>query len=224
MHNLPGQSGNIFAIILLAVVLFAALIFVFSRGMDTGATRMTTASARAHAVDTITYAQDVERAVQRLVQNGISENEISFENATVSGYDHTPAAQDTAKLFNSSTGGGLNWKTPTLGQTSVTTNKWLYTGDVVVTDQEDNGKSELLMTLPVKSEVCIEINKQLDTGIDLSGTIGTVTGAKFTGPYLDNAAIVMAPGTGLTSGCVAGLITNGTQTGDYTFFKVLIAR
>lgn len=79
MRKISTQSGNVFALILLAVILFAALIFVFSRGFDTGATRMTSANARTYATDTIVYAQSVERAVQRILQNGVSESDISFE-------------------------------------------------------------------------------------------------------------------------------------------------
>ncbi len=219
-----NQSGNIFAIILLAVILFAALVFVFSRGLDTGATRMTAASARTNASDVISYAQTVERAVQKLLQNSISESDISFENGSVTGYDHTPAASASAKLFNSADGGGLNWVDPTTGQTPASTNKWLFTGDVIVTGQEDDTLSELLATLPVTYDVCIEINKQLNSGIDISSANGTLSVTKFTGTYADNATIIFAPGAGVTSGCIKGLITNGTQSGEYTFFNVLIAR
>lgn len=224
MHKLQNQSGNIFAIILLAVILFAALIFVFSRGLDTGATRITASGARAHATDVISYGQTIERTVQQLLQNGISESNISFENGTVTGYEHTPAASATAKLFNSADGGGLNWVTPTTDQTPASTNKWLFTGDIIVTGQEDNDLSELLATLPVTYDVCIEINKQLNTGIDTTSANGTLTTTKFTGTYADNATIVFTPGTGITSGCINGLIDDGGQSGGYSFFQILIAR
>lgn len=224
MHKLSHQSGNIFAIILLGVILFAALIFVFSRGLNLGATRMGAAGARVDASDVISYAQTVERSVQKLLQNGISENDISFENGTVAGYDHSPAATDNAKLFNSSDGGGLNWTTPTTDQTPASTNKWLFTGDVIVTGQEDDTLSELLATLPVTYDVCIEINKQLNSGINIAAANGTLNATKFTGSFADNVTIIFSPGAGITSGCIKGLITNGTQSGEYTFFHVLIAR
>jgi hypothetical protein len=223
MHN-NNQQGSALALILVGVVLFAALIFVTTRGMDTGTTKMTSAQARTQAADIINYAQVMERAVARMLQNGISETDLSFENAVVSGYDHTPAASDAEKIFASSAGGGLSWRSPAPDQTPATTNAWLFTGGVVVTGQESNSLSELLATLPVSVDVCTEINRQLNVTTDITVDQGTVTGAKFTGTYANNAGIVIAPGTGISGGCIRGLVTNGTQTGSYTFFKVLIAR
>lgn len=218
------EQGNVFAIILLAVVLFAALVFVISRGFDTGTTRMTSTQARNFATDIVTYAASVERSVGYIIQNGVSEEDISFENGVVSGYDHTPAAASNAKVFGSSTGGGLSFKSPLENQSSSATNKWLFTGGIVVTDQESNSLSDLIMTLPVGYDVCAEINRQLGVSIDLTADQGSVTGAKFTGTYTDNGTIVIAPGAGITSGCFKGLVTDGGQTGPYTFFKILIAR
>lgn len=219
----PREHGNALLIVLLGVILFAALIFVFSRGMDTGATRMTSAEARTLASDAINYAQAMERAVGRLLQNGISEGDISFENSIVTGYAHTPAADDNAQIFNTSTGGGMDFTTPLDDQTR-SPSVWLITGGVVVTGQEDNTNSELLLTLPVTYDICIEINKQLNTGIDITNNQGTVTGAKFTGTYTDSALVFITPGASQAAGCIKGLIDDGSQSGDYTFYKVLIAR
>ncbi len=219
-----SQSGNIFAIILLAVILFAALIFVFSRGMDTGATRILSAEARTHATDIITHSQVIERGVQGLLRKGISEGDISFENGAVTGYGHTPAAPDTAKLFNTADGGGLNWKSPVAGQTPVATNEWMITGDVIVTSAEDNTLSELMATLPVSLDICTEINKQLNNTIDLTINNSVLPVTKFSGSYADNAILTIAPGAGVTSGCIKGLIDDGGQSGEYSFFKILIAR
>jgi hypothetical protein len=221
MHK--REHGNALIIVLLAVILFAALIFVFSRGMDTGATRMTAAEARTMAGDALNYAQVMERVVNRMIQNGIAEEEISFENNIVADYDHTPAAADEAQVFNTATGGGMDWATPMDDQTR-NPSQWLITGGVVVTGQGDNSNSELLLTLPVTYDICIEINKQLATNIDLTDDQGTVTGAKFIGTYTDSVLAFITPGAGLTAGCVKGLIDDGNQTGDYTFYKVLLAR
>jgi hypothetical protein len=217
------QSGNALFLVLLGVILFAALIFVFSRGMDTGATRMTSAEARTMASDAINYAQAMERVINRMIQNGISEEDISFENNIVSGYAHTPAAGDAAQVFNTATGGGMDFATPMADQTR-SPSVWLVTGGVVVTGQEDDSNSELLLTLPVTYDICIEMNKQLNTGIDITDDQGTVTGAKFTGTYTDSALVFITPGAGQASGCVKGLIDDGGQSGDYTFYTVLIAR
>lgn len=222
--NHHPERGNVFAIILIGVVLFAALIFVVSRGLDTGATRLTSSQARNFATDIITYSGQVERAVASVIENGVSETDISFENGIVAGYTHAPAATDREKIFGTSDGGGMTWKSPLSGQTPSSSNKWLITGGVVVTGQDSNSLSDLIITLPVAVEVCTEINRQLNVGIDLTSDQGTVTGAKFTGTYTDNAAVLVAPGTGIISGCFKGLITDGAQAGEYTFYRVLISR
>lgn len=223
MRKASPQSGNVFVFILLGVILFAALVFVFSRGLDTGATRMTAAKSRTAASDIINYAQSVERATGRLLQNSISESDLSFENAMVSGYAHTPAAADQAQIFNTASGGGLSWSTPSDGQT-IGSSTWFITGDVVVTGQEDDNLSELLLSLPVPYDVCIEINKQLNAGVDLGSSQGSVPATKFIGTYADSALVFVTPGAGITAGCFSGLIQGAGQTGDYSFFKVLVAR
>lgn len=219
-----AEHGNAFFVIFLGVILFAALIFTISSGMNTGTSKMSVAQARNQATDIITYSHQIERAVKRIYTRGISESDISFENAIVSGYDHTPAAATKAQVFNAADGGFAAWRSPMRGSSASATNTWLFTGGVVLTGQVSNSKSELMMVLPVTSEICAEINRQLNTGIDTSVSVGTVSGAKFTGTYTDNAATDVDPGVAVSSGCVKGLVTDGVLAGTHTFFKVLLAR
>lgn len=60
------QSGNVFVIILVAVTLFAALMFTFSRtgSQDTG--NLTKQQAKIIAQEILNYAQLVEGAVNRV--------------------------------------------------------------------------------------------------------------------------------------------------------------
>jgi hypothetical protein len=218
------ERGNAFFVIFLGVVLFAALIFTISSGLNTGTSKMSAAQARNQATDIITYSQQIERAVKRIYTRGISEGDISFENATVTGYAHTPAVATKALVFNGSDGGFMTWRAPMKGSSASATNTWLFTGGVVLTGQGNNSKSDLMMVVPVTSEICTEINRQLNTGIDTSVSVGTVSGAKFTGTYTDNPATDVDPGVAVSSGCVKGLVTDGVLTGTNTFFKVLLAR
>ncbi len=219
-----SEQGNIFAIILVAVILFAALIFVFSTGLNTGSTKIMTAEGRTMAADVIDYGARIERALQLRLQSGISESDISFESTVVPGYDHTPAANDAEKIFGTGAGSGLTPRLPLPGQSPATTNRWLFTGDMIITGQEDDTKSELLALLPVSQELCTEINRQLNLSIDLSAAASTFSVTKFTGTFLDDITLIITPGTGITAGCVRHAMNDGVNTGSYNFFRVLIAR
>jgi hypothetical protein len=218
------EHGNVFAIILLATILFAALIFVFSRGLNTGTTKLTQVEVRALAAEIINFGQVIDRAVQRIAQNGISENDLSFENGLVAGYDHSPAVSDRARVFGTNTGAGLTFRAPAPGSTPSTANQWLFTGGIIINGQGDDSFSELLLTLPVSQEMCVEINRQLGVAIDLStpGTALTVT--KFTGTYADDILFAVTTAAGAATGCYRGLATDGSHIGDYTFYQVLVAR
>lgn len=224
--NSPHEParGNAFFIILLGVVLFAALAFAISSGLNTGTSKMSSAQARNAATDVIGYVQQIDQAVKRIYDHGISENDISFETAVVSGYDHTPSVSTKAQVFNGGDGGHMGWRAPMKGTSAGAVNTWLFTGAVVLTGQGDDSKSDLLMTLSVTPEICAELNRQLNTGIDTSVSVGSVTGAKFTGSYADNAGVAVDPGVRVSAGCVKGLITDGVMTGTNTFFQVLLAR
>jgi hypothetical protein len=220
---IQNQRGNIFTFVLLGVVLFAALVFVFTKGFSGSADKLTTAAARTHAADIINAGQAFERGVQYVLQNGTSESDVSFETGLLTGYDHTPAAATSAQVFHVD-GGGVGYKTPLPDQTTSTTGKWLFTGGVIVTGQGDDAKSDLIATLPVSPEICTEINQKLGNAISLSSSSGSITGAKFTGTYADNGAISFDPGAKEAQGCIHGLITDGAQTGSYTYYKVLLVR
>ena len=104
MPRSNSESGNVFMFIMLGIALFAALMFTFSRGAHEGGGRLSKKQAEMAAMDIIAYANKLERAVARVQQKGISENDISFDNAFVSGYDNASCTTNTCKVF--STGGG----------------------------------------------------------------------------------------------------------------------
>lgn len=72
------QSGNAVVFVLLALVLFGALIFTFTNSGQQSISRMSKNEVRIAAQEAIFYAQHLEKAVQRVRSNGCSENQISF--------------------------------------------------------------------------------------------------------------------------------------------------
>lgn len=224
MPNAPThntQSGNVFLFVLLGVALFTALAFVISRGMRSdSATGISQRQSELAAVDIIDYAQGLERAVTKLRQRGVSENDIDFTNAFVAGYSHTPVQPSENKVFERA-GGGVSWKDgpPDANDGS----PWLFTGATCIPDVGAGGagcesdgvnNEELLAVLPnLKVSVCQEIDKRL--GITAIPSGGTISASQFTGTFADNGAPSGVDGR--TAACVL-------SGGNYYFYYVLLAR
>ena len=94
--NKRGEFGSVFVIILAGVALFGALMFTFSRSGSQGTNNLTKQQTKIAAQEILNYAHLVEGAVNRVRNNGCSENEISFENAVVSGYSNTNSPSDNS--------------------------------------------------------------------------------------------------------------------------------
>jgi hypothetical protein len=220
MNNNKSEAGNVFLIIILAVALFGTLAFVVSRGMRSEtATGISRRQAELAAVDTLDYAQRMERAIAKIRSRGTSENDIDFTNAKVTGYAHTPVQPGKNQVFNKA-GGGVSWKDP--HPKSNDGSPWLFTGGTCIVDVGTGGAGcgsngqndeELVAVLPnMNLIVCEEINRRLNVGAMPSG--GGFSNTKFTGTYGDGNS---PPTTDLNSACF-------TTGGNYYFYYVLLAR
>lgn len=222
-NNLSGESGNVFLFILLGVVLFGALAFTISRGFRSDTTTaMSDRQSELVAVDVISFGQRLERAVAKMRRNGISENDISFENGTVTGYGHTPAADENSQVFNPS-GGGMSLLSAPSGANDGS--PWHFTGNSCIpgVGQGDTGCSgnsapdeELLAILPnVRASICETIDKKLGIGAIPANSGGAYSTSKFTGAFADGSEINI--GNNHNAACYS-------DGGNYHFYIVLIAR
>lgn len=218
------ERGNVFMIILIAVVLFGALGFTMSRGFrsDTTST-MSARQAELAASDILAYAQKIERAVNRLRRNGCSESELSFENDIASGYDFS--TRDECKLFES-TGGKLTWTSPAEGVNDGS--EWHFSGNIQI---ESLGTTNSLTILlhSIDLEVCKKINKKAGLNeIPQQDTLPSgLESIKFTGSF----SIPPIGALGNTSnqyegqpyGCFKGY-GNAYEAGTYHFYYTLLIR
>ncbi|MCE7886967.1 MAG: hypothetical protein DYH13_05625 [Alphaproteobacteria bacterium PRO2] len=181
-----GERGNVFLFILLGVILFAALAFAISRGFRSDTTTaISQRKAELMAVDVLGYAQRLERAVDRVRRNGCSESDISFENATVAGYEHTPVVDDKCKIFNPA-GGGLSWQTPPSGANNE--NPWFFGDNRIAnfasTENMGTVKSELVLLLPnVNNTLCNLLNTKTNKLAVWESGGGHNSTVKFTGAF-----------------------------------------
>ena len=226
------EKGSVLVIILVAVALFAALSFVVSNMMR-GNANIGRERSGIYASEILTYARSLKEAVQMMrISNGCEDEDISFENNIVSGYEHSPVATDNCKIFNAN-GGGLSYIRPNIEANGGL--DWIFTGD---NDGYDIGTqcnfascADLIAVLPeVSLEICTEINKRLNISAAnnyMTQEDDNFSVVKFQDSYSYNARLEDSAGfaslDGEYSGCFEG---NGSpQSADtYYFYQVLLAR
>ncbi|MCB1783559.1 MAG: hypothetical protein KDI13_06135 [Alphaproteobacteria bacterium] len=232
----PGEQGNMFFYILLGVILFAALAFTISRSFhSTSTSNMTKREAGLAATSILDFGQRFAHAVDRSRRKNCSENDISFSNAIVSGYAHSPVVDDKCKLFDSK-GGAISYTAPQPDWLDSTKSaqtlygEWFLTGLANI-NGVGTASADLVLILPyVKKEICLEIDHKLNIATSSSyppqdaGSSYDTT--KYTGTFADTYEIRDSGGSDDLVGKQAGCFeANGTPaTGTYHFYYVLIER
>ena len=223
-----AERGNVFLLILLGVVIFAALSFVIARGMRTDTTgQITGQKAALAASEILNFAQRVGRAVNKIRRNNISESDLSFENngnfvntnCNDGGDPEYPACQ----IFNTD-GGRIRYDSP---DPAITSSEWHFTGATCIAglgsgetgcdSDTDTRNEELLLVLSdIGESVCTEINKRLNiTGIP-ANTGAAASSTTFSGSFADNAEIILAGGP-YSAACYS-------RSGQNDFYFTLIER
>lgn len=240
MHN--RQSGNVLFLILMGIILFSALAMAMRQGMRGGPERLSQSRVDTLADDVLMTAASYEKAVQRLLSKGNSENRISFTRVSGDGYELSPASSASEQVFNIN-GGGAQYLDP--AKDALDSNQsalanygvWVFTSTMNLEgmgkDASDAPSKDLLAILPfVRKDICIAINKRM--GITNPSGNPPVEGSnmgysKYTGSfltgslYLNNGPI---QNNGIKAGCVEGTTVNGIGdvSGKYFFYYALIAR
>lgn len=130
MHHHPpfsrgSQSGNAFWIILLAIALLVALTVTITKSGENTEQSGQRDRDRIQASDIMRQVKSMEQAVQNMRMAGIPENDISFQNDHVSGYESyncneswnpgdpgSPPDDDKPCQVFHVEGGGLTYKVP----------------------------------------------------------------------------------------------------------------
>lgn len=234
-----GQRGNAFFMILMAIVLFAALAFTFSRGAQQGGENISNRQAELAAADVVTYAQKIERGVQLVMSRGLSENDISFDSEADPAYNNTECSDNQAsnpddylrcekgKVF-ASTGAKLTWQAPP-SDINNGQNYFIGLNQVgPVTETADPKSLDLVMLLPVKPRVCTEINK-ITSRAETWRSAGTLNSAtKFTGDFENPSGVRIdwpdVDPKARPSGCFCKGASPCASTDPHYFYHVLYAR
>lgn len=226
-NKFKKQAGNAFVLILAGVFLFGALMFTFSRSAQKGTGSLTKQQAKIFAQEIISYAQTLEGAVNRVRNNGCSENQISFVNAVVTGYSNTNAPVDgSCDVFNDA-GGKIEYITPNNLYFDSSSTGYNFKGGYQIEGVGTNNTDLILQLAPLKKEVCVAINSLLnitnpgnDAPIDdnVAAGFGLFDGAF--GPGV--ADTLNDDGTGLTKQPMA--CRSRSSGTNRQFYHVLLAR
>ncbi len=229
-----NSSGNAIWFILLAIVLIGALTMTLSRGGSSVDQSGDFERARVIVTQMMRYAKGLEVAVQNMQMRGISESDISFENAvTTTDYSHANCDSATRKecLVFHVEGGGMTYQAPPSRAASAT--EWIFTGDINVgstagpvgTTAAATGNDLLIVLEGVRKAVCIQLNREVD--VDNPGgdppvdTTGVSYGA-YGGSFSGNKVLEGDPGTDLNRKRTGCYYDDGTD--KYYFYHVLLVR
>lgn len=226
------ESGNVFVFVILGVVLFAALMFVASRGMNESPGALGSKKTGLSASDILAYAQKMDRVVARLQSRFVSENALSFENPVVAGYAN-PACVDAACRVFDPAGGAISYLKPDPDwfETAVGPNRdWVFANmdeyqDVGTTCGADSCTDLAMILYPLKKDLCMAINDRLgvDNPSDAPPTDNDVAGGLFTGGFSYAQTVGDEPGGSAMRGRHAACFTQDTN-GAHFFYQILIER
>lgn len=242
MPNQKSQRGGVIVYVFIGIALFGALMFLFSRGASQNSTSFTKQQSTIKAQAIIAYADVVAQAANKLITNGISENDISFETdlfKTADGTVMNPSSQfpnctnEKCKIFSRS-GGAIAAQFPTdLGPldpaspSSFPLRGGMIAHTVNIVDVGTSLPELVLSFQTIPKDVCIQINELLDhqfTTNPPTGDAATVSD-QYTGAF-PIGAVTLGDGndawaSGKTSYCYQ---FTGITPNMYVYQKVAFAR
>lgn len=230
------QRGSALFMILMAVALFAALAFTFSRGLQQGSENLSERQADLAATDILGFASKAERTISTMLQaRGRSEVDLNFDGLNGT-YTNSYCSSDACKFF-SPAGGGMapmvpmaRWLDPT--QTgALYYGSWYASARFCVDGVGDSSTcigtsgTDLLLILPyLQARICERINLKLGIAapVPVIAAPGAIdAGGKFDGSFNPGSQAVWSDAAlnGRNAGCFSD-----TSLGTYHFYQVLIAR
>jgi hypothetical protein len=244
IHKKSKISGNILFIILIAIGLFAALGSVVMDGEST-TNKISEDKAKIYAQDILAYANAMEGAVQRMLDRGVSENDLCFDFDEYPGgnadYEHAACSETKNRVFHPS-GGGMRHRTPDADYFDSAFNTDFRTGQYLISAQsevygipqasqsETDMQELILFTHGLKKEICTQINNHLNK--DNPGGIPPEEGGSvsrnnstiyFVGSYTVAGFNISGKLSDHARYCVQSSGTGNFQNG-YVYYHVLHAR
>ena len=244
--NRTAERGSVFYIILIAVALFAALMFTFTRSARQGGSSLSGKQAELAATSILSDAQNFQTMIQRVTDRGVSESSLSFETPQSPAYANADCTDETCRIF----AGGRRYPAPDGSWLDASQSarpwygKWWFTGETCVylvgtggndCFQQPDSAMDLVVILPwVRRDICLRINS--DLGVEnrngnppkINNQAFSTTMPAFTGSFTPSGHAIQSDGTNRSilqrklQGCAEGAVW--PPAGTYFFYSVLLPR
>ena len=226
MTSASRAAGNVFAYVLIAVVLFAGLSFALSRSNDSAPQNdITAAQTQAAVSEILGYAAQAQSAIDQMVMNGTGIDEIDFITPGELNFNTAP---NINKLFHPD-GGGLQYRTLSAnakGTDFATAPNNYYIGkysNVVWTPT--TSQDVIFSAYGIKNSVCRELNRKVS-----GSTVPAVAGAAITSLFVPGSVFggtnfdLSVSRCALCENRSAACVQFNTDTDKNVFYSVLVAR
>jgi hypothetical protein len=230
---MKNQNGNVLFYILIAVVLLAALSYAVSMSSRGNLSAVNEEKAKLLATEIIEYANVMANATAQVKLRGIKETDLCFDDPNWGGADYAnPSCSDLATKIFGLKGGGVTWARPpelAMDSAAVPDNLWHIYGDNAVFEMGTTCAAAscadlILVVDELRENVCIQINDLLyvTNPADTPPTDTLIGTTKFIGAYSYSETIGDEGGQPMKA--KTGACFENTTTGEFTFYKVLVAR
>lgn len=200
-RSFRAQRGNVFFMILLGVVLFAAITAAVVTTSRSGGKNISDEKARLLAGQILRYTSQIKGGVDLLQQNGVTETDIRVAHPKLYSSLYGDITDTPSRQVFAEEGGGVPYVSP---DKSVQTAfyEWEFYSSLSF-NGVGTSAGELTLTLPnVQDKVCVEINKMVN--------LSTAT----TVPTVDGDCPYVTYGSGTVSGTFSNTkVTNGSGGG-----------
>ena len=199
-------AGNVLIFILIAIFLLGGLTMLLSRGSQTTEETGSAERTNIKVSEMLRHTAGMEQAVQKLLMNGCSESQISF-NSTKWGfpaqYDSLPANDKPECYVFRSKGGNYPFKKVPEGlQTSATPSDYFITGFYDVLNI-GSANTDLLIVVPgLTEQACAQVNRIL--GVQNYARMAFSSTPVFTGTFPPSAGPSVVGSGGTNPTYVAG--------------------
>lgn len=234
------QSGNVLFYILICVALFAALSYAFSRGGDSGASKVSDDKARLFATEIINYGGQLREAMTRMKLRGCSDNQYDFSNdiyktisnGRINNSNSNAPTSRSCHLFDPAGGNITPYVVSAQAVSSDTTTGWQKGhGGARIRQLSGAGTdaaagtvsaNDIILTLSfISLPVCKKINELLN--VDNPGGLPpqpaeSGTAGQYASGSLTSNAIITNPKLGSSAFCFT------TSSGENIFLQLLLAR
>lgn len=206
-----SERGSALIYIFIGVVLFGILMFIFARGGQENTSVLNQQGQNISAAAIIDESRMLDQAVQKLLSNGCSESELSFDHAPYTANTNPAAPIDKHCHIFHPDGAKLN--------AAAFNPHWVFSSLSAFPNAGTVAPELAAYVDGVDKVTCQKINDLLKNGLT---TPPTTTGAFFTATFdgtFTGTPINLVAATNITAGC-----TYSSTATSYVFFKTLIIR